>query len=90
MWDSLPTLIQNDPYLSGWNDTIFSNATQYMALPPVAYFLDGGNGILDPAREIKQRVKAFSYAYRLTNDTKWLDRTYVELQVCFLPFFDVA
>lgn len=80
MWDSLPTLIRNDPYLSGWNDTIFSNATQYMALPPVAYFLDGGNGILDPAREIKQRVKAFSYAYRLTNDTKWLDRTYVELQ----------
>jgi hypothetical protein len=80
MWDSLPNLIKNDPYLSSWNNTIFSNATQYMALPAVAYYLDGGNGILDPAREIKQRVKAFSYAYRLTNDTKWLDRTYVELQ----------
>ncbi|KAG1875583.1 chondroitin AC/alginate lyase [Suillus subalutaceus] len=80
MWDSLPNLIQNDPYLSSWNNTIFGNATQYYALPPVVYFLDGGNGILDPAREIKQRVKAFSYVYRLTNDTKWLDRTYVELQ----------
>ncbi|KAG1784122.1 chondroitin AC/alginate lyase [Suillus placidus] len=80
MWDSLPNLIKNDPYLSGWNNTIFGNATQYMALPPVAYFYDNGNGILDLAREIKQRVKAFSYAYRLTNDTKWVDRTYVELQ----------
>ncbi|OAX44407.1 hypothetical protein K503DRAFT_765026 [Rhizopogon vinicolor AM-OR11-026] len=80
MWEALPNLINNDPYLSGWNDTIFGNASQYMSLPPVVYFLDGGNGILDPAREIKQRVKAFSYVYRLTNDTKWLDRTYAELQ----------
>lgn len=80
MWESLPNFIQNDPYFSGWNDTIFGNASQYMSLPPVAYYLDGGNGILDPAREIKQRVKAFSYAYRMTNDTTWLDRTYTELQ----------
>jgi hypothetical protein len=87
MWQSLPNLIKNDPYLSGWNASIFSNASQYMALPPVVYFLDGGNGILDPAREIKQRIKAFSYVYRLTNDTTWLDRTYVELQVSFLPYF---
>lgn len=59
-----------------------------MALPPVVYFLDGGNGILDPAREIKQRIKAFSYVYRLTNDTKWLDRTYTELQVGFIACSD--
>ena len=32
-------------------------------------------------REIKMRVKAFSYVYRMTNDTKWVDRTWLELQV---------
>ncbi|KAI6007225.1 chondroitin AC/alginate lyase [Pisolithus albus] len=76
----LPQLIANDPYLSSWNNTIFGNASTYNALPPVAYFLDGGNGILDVARQIKQRVKAFSYVYRMTNDTKWVDRTWTELQ----------
>ena len=83
-WAVLPQLIANDPYMSSWNHTIFGNASDYSALPPVAYFLDGGNGILDLAREIKQRVKAFSYAYRMTNDTKWVDRTWTELQAGLL------
>ncbi|KAF9244547.1 chondroitin AC/alginate lyase [Melanogaster broomeanus] len=79
-WEALPNLIRNDPYLSFWNESIFVNASQYFALPPVAYIMDSGNGILDPAREIKQRVKAFSYAYRMTNDTTWVDRTWTELK----------
>ena len=45
------------------------------------YYLDGDSGILDNSREVKERVKAFSYAYRMTNDTKWVDRTFTELQV---------
>lgn len=83
-WAALPQLIASDPYLKGWNDTIFGNATAYYDLPPVAYFLDGPSGILDNAREIKQRIKAFSYVYRMTNDTKWVDRTLTELRVCNL------
>lgn len=70
--------------MSAWNQTIFGNASAYNALPPVAYFYDGGNGILDLAREIKQRVKAFAYVYRMTNDTKWVDRTWTELQVSLI------
>ena len=80
-WETLPNLIPNDPYLKYWNETIFQNASAYYDLVPVVYHLDGGNGILDNAREIKMRVKAFSYVYRMTNDTKWLDRTFLELQV---------
>lgn len=81
-WAVLPQLIASDPYMSAWNHTIFGNASDYNASPPVPYFYDGGNGILDLAREIKQRVKAFAYVYRMTNDTKWVDRTWTELQVC--------
>lgn len=44
--------------------------------------MDGDSGILDNAREIKMRIKAFAYVYRMTNDTKWVDRTFTELQVC--------
>lgn len=47
----------------------------------MAYYLDSGNGILDIARQIKMRIKAFSYVYRMTNDTKWADRAFLELQV---------
>ncbi|KAH9898198.1 chondroitin AC/alginate lyase [Cubamyces lactineus] len=79
-WDALPQLIKNDPYLKFWNDTIFGNATQYYGLDPVKYFMDGSSGILDNAREIKMRIKAFAYVYRMTNDTKWVDRAFVELQ----------
>lgn len=79
-WAALPQLIANDPYLSGWNASIFNNATQYFSLPPVVYHMDGASGILDNAREIKMRIKAFAYAYRMTNDTKWVDRTLTELQ----------
>ena len=43
--------------------------------------MDGDSGILDNAREIKMRIKAFSYVYRMTKDSKWVDRVWVELQV---------
>ena len=81
-WAALPQLIKTEPYLKFWNDTIFGNATEYFDLPPVVYHMDGSSGILDNAREIKMRVKAFAYVYSMTNDTKWLDRTFSELQVC--------
>lgn len=64
-----------------WNDTIFGNATEYYSLPPVQYFMDGSSGILDNCRYVKERVKAWSYVYKMTNDTKWVDRTWQELQV---------
>jgi hypothetical protein len=80
-WQALPALIKNDPYLTGWNATIFGNATNYFPQPPVPYFMDGDSGILDVARQTKMRIKAFAYVYRMTNDTKWVDRAWVEIQV---------
>ncbi|KAJ7172066.1 heparinase II/III family protein [Mycena filopes] len=79
-WAALPNLIANDPYMAAWNATIFKNATEYKALPPVVYNLDGDSGILDNSRAVKQRIKAFAYAYRMTNDTSWVDRAWEELQ----------
>jgi len=81
-WDALPELIKNDPYLSYWNETIFGNATALLNMDPVVYVMDGDSGILDNAREIKQRVKILSYAYRMTKDSKWADRAWREIAVC--------
>ena len=73
-----------EPNLKYWNDSIFKNATAYYSQSPVAYHLDGASGILDNAREIKMRIKAFAYVARMTNDTKWVDRTWTEIQVSIL------
>ncbi|KAK2461635.1 hypothetical protein APHAL10511_006098 [Amanita phalloides] len=79
-WQALPNLINSDPYLRGWNDTIFGNATEYLSLSPVQYFMDDDSGILDNSRYVKERIKALSYVYRMTNDSKWAERAWVELQ----------
>lgn len=82
-WDCLPSKIANDAYLTLWNATIFQNATAWYSMPPVEYIADGGltgSGILDPAREVQQRVKAWGYAYRISNNTMWVDRMWTELQ----------
>lgn len=80
-WSALPELIKNDPYLKGWNETIFGNASTWNSMPPVPYFMDGSSGILDVCRQVKERVKAFAYVYRMTNDSSWVDRTWTELLV---------
>ncbi|KAF7320126.1 Heparinase ii iii family protein [Mycena kentingensis (nom. inval.)] len=79
-WAALPELIANDAYMASWNASIFQNASQYYDLPPVVYNMDGDSGILDNSREVKMRIKAFAYAYRMTNDTTWADRTWAEIQ----------
>jgi hypothetical protein len=89
-WAALPELIQNDPYLQGWNATIFGNATFFLTQPPVVYFMDGSSGILDNCRDVKRRIKAFAYAYLMSNNTQYLDRAWLELQVRSLSFLKLA
>jgi len=67
-----------------------ANATANYDAPSITYALDGGltgSGVLDIARELKLRVKNWGYAWRMTKDTKWIDRAYTELNVSelFLP-----
>lgn len=82
MWNRLPTLAAVDPFLMRWNKTIFDKAMVFYNMTPTNYTIDGsleGGGVLDVAREVQLRVKHWAYAYRLSNDTKWLDRTWREI-----------
>jgi len=84
-WTALTTggLIANDPYFKYWNETIVNNASSTLSDDPEAYTIDGGlsgSGVLDVARRIKVKVKNWSYAYMVTNDTKYADRVFLELQ----------
>ena len=83
-WQALRSgLIAQDPYLTQWNQTIMANAQTSRDQDELTYDIDGGlagSGVLDIARELKVRVKDWAYAYQMTNDTAWVDRTYRELQ----------
>ena len=83
-WEALPTLIANDPYLQEWNNTIFGNASDWNSMVPVPYYMDGDSGILDVCRQEKERIKAFAYVYRMTNDSSWVDRAWEEILVSFV------
>jgi len=81
-WNALTTLVTTNAYLKSWHTVIMGNATAFNALPPVVHEFDGGpdgSGILDPAREVKNRIKHFAYAYKMTNQTSWVDRAWREL-----------
>lgn len=67
-----------------WNQTIFDQAEHFLSTPAPAWIPDGGlggSGVLDQARECQQAVKAFAYAYRLTNESKYKDGVWDRLQV---------
>ncbi|KAM0750669.1 hypothetical protein T439DRAFT_289176 [Meredithblackwellia eburnea MCA 4105] len=82
-WDCLPKQIAADSYMASWNATIFANATKFYDMAPTQYVEDGGlsgSGVLDVAREVQLRIKHWGYAYKISNDTKWVDRAWLELQ----------
>ncbi|WVF70621.1 hypothetical protein IAT40_005413 [Kwoniella sp. CBS 6097] len=83
-WNALTGgLIANNPYFKQWNETIVNNASSTLGDDPTPYTEDGGltgSGVLDVAREIKLKVKNWAYAYRVTNETKYADRVWLELQ----------
>lgn len=83
LWDCLPSKIENDAYLTAWNYSIFQNATNWLDADPVKYDVDGGltlSGILDVARIVQQRLKAWAYAFRMSKDRKYVDRAWKEMQ----------
>ncbi|KAK4047892.1 hypothetical protein OIV83_005074 [Microbotryomycetes sp. JL201] len=83
-WQCLQSQIPQDYYLSYWNDTIFQNATKFYDMSPTNYSIDGClscSGVLDVARQVKLKVRHWAYAWKVSNDTKWVDRTWRELQV---------
>ncbi|ODN84475.1 hypothetical protein L202_00417 [Cryptococcus amylolentus CBS 6039] len=84
-WEALTSggLIENNPYFKYWNATIVQNASDTLGDDPTPYDTDGGlagSGVLDVARAIKLKVKNWAYAYKVTNETKYADRVWLELQ----------
>ena len=52
------------------------NAEANYSLPLTPRIIDGGSGMLDVSRQIKEKVKNWSYAWRMTGNTKGANRVY--------------
>lgn len=57
-------------------------------MAPKKCVVDGSSGVLDIAREIKERVKNLAYAYRLSNNSDYAERVWTELVVCIIVLSD--
>lgn len=82
-WDSLESQISNNSYLQKWNETIIDRASQLYDEAPIPYPDDCDVSVgctLEVARYTQDRVKHWAYAYLLTKDNKWVNRTWEELQ----------
>jgi hypothetical protein len=83
-WDALKSsLVAADPYMKQWNASIMAAAQLNYTDQPLTYEIDGGlsgSGVLDVARALKVKVKNWAYAYRMTENTRWSDRVWTELQ----------
>ena len=75
--------------MKSWNDTIFGNATSVLKAGVVPFILDGSSGALDPARNIKLRIKNLAYAYRMSNNSVYAERVWTELVVSVTFILDV-
>ncbi|WVQ82765.1 hypothetical protein IAT38_004897 [Cryptococcus sp. DSM 104549] len=94
-WEALTTggLIAGNPYFKFWNATIVANASDTLNDDPTPYTEDGGldgSGVLDVARAIKLKVKNWAYAFKVTNETKYADRVWLELTTAAGNNTDVA
>jgi hypothetical protein len=83
-WNTRTSEIASDAYLSRWNISVFDRAAASYVQEPLSYPgkvpLDG-NGALDVARELQQRIKHWAYVFRMSGDVRWKDRVWNELLV---------
>ncbi|TIB77966.1 hypothetical protein E3Q23_01019 [Wallemia mellicola] len=83
-WDCLHDYVNADSYMKSWNETIFQQADHFLNTPAPAWIPDGGltgSGVLDQAREVQQAVKAFAYAFRITNNEEYKNAVWDRLKV---------
>ncbi|KIO31339.1 hypothetical protein M407DRAFT_220470 [Tulasnella calospora MUT 4182] len=78
-WSQLPTLVGSDSYMQAFDGTIMSNANQFAQSSPVSPSANE-TGAYGVPGQVKMRIKAFAYAYRVTSSETWLSLIWAEIQ----------
>lgn len=78
--DNLKQLLENnDTYITRWFTNVKGNADSILTQPPKEYEIPDGLRLLEVSREVLSRATSLGMAYKLTGDTKYAERLWVEL-----------
>jgi len=75
----LKHIIQVDPTAREWFKDLESDAEKLLEQMPVVYEIPDGKRLLAVSRQTKQRVLLLGLVYRITEEQKWADRLWLEL-----------
>lgn len=77
-----------DVYITKWCDQIIADSDKYLVKEPQGFVEPIGRAgrLLVPAKTIKERVQKLALAYHLTNDDKYAERAWTEIEnACNFP-----
>ncbi len=77
---------KSDPDIYNWAQQIIYTADSTLEKDPVFYELRDGSRLLGVSREVLGKMYAYGMAYQITQDQKYAERGFLELQaVCEFP-----
>jgi hypothetical protein len=71
--------IGSDPKISGWYATVQKDAQSLLSAPPSTYEKPDGIRLLETSRRVLKRVYTLGMIYRLSQDARYLERAWSEL-----------
>ncbi|MBK7405248.1 MAG: hypothetical protein IPJ41_11600 [Phycisphaerales bacterium] len=78
-WPTVRAKIESDPRLAGWHKQLLAGADEVLVQPPSKYEIPDGLRLLSTSRRVLGRVQLLAYAFRTTEDGRYLDRAWAEL-----------
>ena len=78
-FEALVRLCEADEQAGQWRDRLRRSAEQLIETPPLQYRIPDGKRLLSVSRAAKDRVLLLSLMYRLTDDARFANRAWLEL-----------
>ncbi len=79
---------QVNDYMKKWGNDVIAAADMLMSLPGVVYAKSDGLRLLPVSQEAFKRISNFAMAFHLTNDSKYAERAWIELEAVCTGFPD--
>jgi len=79
-WKRVRIAMVHEPRVTAWHAELIDRADGLMHEPPSEYVIPDGKRLLATSRRVRDRVMLLAYAFHTTNDAKYADRAWAELE----------
>ncbi len=80
-WDVIREKTDADVMTRKWYANLKSSADSALRTSPTAYKINSRGNVLESARSARNRIMALAFVYKITEDSKYLDRAYEEMLI---------